>query len=150
MRMKIGKSIFIISCLMILFACGGKNTQTESADAATVDSTVVMTSEKTDSIPNTPQSYSLTGTIGEDKASITLEKNGNNVTGVVTRCEYCLPVDVEGTWQDDIITVEGFSQAGSHIKYELTVTDNDVKGTEILSAEGEVERQNVTMTIVEQ
>ncbi len=54
MRMKIGKSILVISCLMILFACGGKKTRTESADAATADSTVVMTSEKTDSIPNTP------------------------------------------------------------------------------------------------
>lgn len=135
---------------MILFACGGKNKQTESADAATADSTVVMTNEKTDSIPNTPQSYSLTGVIGEDKASMILEKNDNNVTGVVTRCEYCEPIDVKGIWQDDIITVEGFSQAGSHIKYELTVTCNDVKGTEILSAEGEVEKQNVTMTIVEQ
>ena len=135
---------------MILFACSGKNTQTESADAATVDSTVVITSEKTDSIPNTPQSYSLTGVIGEDKASMTLEKNGNDVTGVVTRCEYCEPIDVKGTWQGDNITVEGFSQAGSHIKYELTVADNAVQGTEILSAEGEVEKQNVTMTIVEQ
>ena len=148
--MKIGKSILVISCLMILFACGGKKTQTESADAATADSTVVMTNEKTDSIPNTPQNYSLTGTIGEEKASITLERDDNDVTGVVTRCEYCEPIDVKGTWQGDIITVEGFSQAGSHIKYELTVTDNDVRGTEILSAEGEVEKQNVTMTIVEQ
>ena len=57
------KSVFIISCLMILIACGGKKTQTENADVATADSTVVMTIEKTDSIPNTPQSYSLTGTI---------------------------------------------------------------------------------------
>lgn len=135
---------------MILFACGGKNTQTESADAATADSTVVMTNEKTDSVPNTPQNYSLTGTIGEEKASITLERDDNDVAGVVTRCEYCEPIDVKGTYQGDIITVEGFSQAGSHIKYELTVTSNDVKGAEILSAEGEVERQNVTMTIVEQ
>ena len=135
---------------MILFACGGKKTQTESADVATADSTLVMTSEKTDSIPNTPQSYSLTGTIGEDKASITFERDGNDVTGVVTRCEYCEPIDVKGTWQDDNITVEGFSQAGSHIKYELTVTGNDVKGAEILTVEGEVEKQNVTMTKVEQ
>ena len=135
---------------MILFACGGKKTQTEIADSSTADSTVVMTSEKKDSIPNTPQSYSLTGTIGEDKASMTLEKNGNDVTGVVTRCEYCEPIDVKGTYQGDNITVEGFSQAGSHIKYELTVTDNAVQGEELLSAEGEVEKQNVTMTIVEQ
>ena len=144
------KIVFIISCLMILFACGGKKTQTESADVATADSTLVMTSEKTDSIPKNPQSYSLTGTIGEDKASMTLEKNNNDVAGVVTRCEYCEPIDVKGTWQGDNITVEGFSQAGSHIKYELTVADNAVQGEELLSAEGEVEKQNVTMTIVEQ
>ena len=135
---------------MILFACGGKKTQTENADATTADSSVVMTSEKNDSIPNTPLSVSLTGTIGEDKASMTFERNGNVVTGVVTRCEYCEPIDVKGTWQGDNITVEGFSQAGSHIKYELTVADNTVQGAELLSAEGEVEKQNVTMTIVEQ
>ena len=76
------KSVFIISCLMILIACGGKKTQTENADVATADSTVVMTIEKTDSIPNTPQSYTLTGTIGEDKASMTFERDGNDVTKV--------------------------------------------------------------------
>ena len=42
MKQKKRKSVFVISCLMILFACGGKNTQTESANAATADSTVVM------------------------------------------------------------------------------------------------------------
>ncbi|MBQ2196565.1 MAG: hypothetical protein II407_06460 [Prevotella sp.] len=144
------KNVFIIACLMILFACGGKKTQTENADATTADSAVVMASEKTDSIPDTPQSYRLAGTIGEDKASMTFERNGNVVTGVVTRCEYCEPIDVKGTWQGNNITVEGFSQAGSHIKYELTVADNAVQGTEILSAEGEVEKQDVTMTIEKQ
>ena len=81
---------------------------------------------------------------------MTFERDGNEVKGVVTRCEYCEPIDVKGTWQRENIVVDGFSQAGSHIKYELTVTSYDVKGAEILSAEGEVERQNVTMTIVEQ
>ena len=33
------------------------------------------------------------------------------------------------------------------MKYELTVTGNAVQGAEILSAEGEIEKQNVTMTI---
>ena len=94
-----------------------------------------------------PQNYNLTGTIGEDKASLVLDKNGNDVTGVVTRCDYCVPIDVEGTWQGDKIAVDGVSQAGSHIQYELTVTGNAVQGAEILSAEGEVEKQNVTMTI---
>lgn len=92
-------------------------------------------------------SYSLTGTIGEDKASIVLDKNGNDVTGVVTRCDYCVPIDVKGTWQGDNITVKGVSQAGSHIEYKLTVTGSSVQGVELLSAEGEVEKQNVTMTI---
>ena len=89
----------------------------------------------------------MTGTIGEDKASMVLDKNGNDVTGVVTRCDYCVPINVEGTWQGDNITVDGVSQAGSHIEYKLTVAGNKVQGAEILSAEGEVEKQNVTMTI---
>ena len=106
-----------------------------------------MAAKETDPTASHPQSYSLTGTIGEDKASMVLDKNGNDVTGVVTRCDYCVPINVEGTWQGDKITVEGVSQAGSHIEYKLTVTGNAVQGAEILSAEGEVEKQNVTMTI---
>ena len=76
-----------------------------------------------------------------------LDKNGNDVTGVVTRCDYCVPINVEGSWQGDKITVDGVSQAGSHIEYEMTVKGNTVQGAEILSAEGEVEKQNVIMTI---
>jgi len=137
----------IIFALMMLSACGGRQTQAESAAAAVADSTEVMASKETDSIASHPQSYSMTGTIGEDKASMVLDKNGNDVTGVVTRCDYCVPINVEGIWQGDNITIEGISQAGSHIEYKLTVTVNAVQGTEILSAEGEVEKQNVTMTI---
>ena len=106
-----------------------------------------MAPKETDSMTSHPQSYSLTGTIGEDKASMVLDKNGNVVMGVVTRCDYCVPIHVEGTWQGENITVDGVSQAGSHIKYKLTVAGNAVQGAEILSAEGEVEKQNVTMTI---
>ena len=137
------KNVLIIFALIMLSACSGRQTQAESANAAVADSTEVMTPKETNSMA----SYSLTGTIGEDKASIVLEKNGNDVTGVVTRCDYCVPIDVKGTWQCDNITVKGVSQAGSHIEYKLTVTGNAVQGAEILSAEGEVERQNVTMTI---
>ena len=133
----------IIFALIMLSACSGRQKQSESADAAVADSTEVMASEEVDSMA----SYNLTGTIGEDKASMMLDKNGNDVTGVVTRCDYCLPINVEGTWQGNKITVNGVSQAGSHIQYELTVTGNAVQGAEILSAEGEVEKQNVTMTI---
>ena len=137
----------IIFALIMLSACSGRQKQAESADAAVADSTEVMAPKETDSMANSPQSYSLTGTIGEDKASMVLDKNGNDVTGVVARCDYCVPINVEGTWQGDKITVDGVSQAGSHIQYELTVTGNAVQGAEILSAEGEVEKQNVTMTI---
>ena len=139
------KNILIIPALIMLSACGGWQTQTESADTIVADSTEVMASKETDSTH--PQSYRLTGIIGEDKASMVFEKSGNNVTGVVTRCDYCVPINVEGTWLDDNILVNGVSQAGSHIKYELTVTGNAVQGAETLSAEGEVEKQNVTMTI---
>ena len=137
------KNVLIIFALIMLSACSGRQKQAESADAAVADSTEVMAPEETDS----RASFNLTGTIGEDKASLVLDKNGNDVTGVVTRCDYCLPINVEGTWQGDKITVDGVSQAGSHIEYKLTVTGNAVQGTEILSAEGEVEKQNVTMTI---
>ena len=141
------KNILIIFALIMLSACRGRQTQTESDGVAVADSTEVMAPKETDSMASHPQSYSLTGTIGEDKASMVLDKNGNNVMGVVTRCDYCIPINVKGTWQGDNITVDGVSQAGSHIEYKLTVTVNAVQGTEILSAEGEVEKQNVTMTI---
>ena len=141
------KNVLIIFALIMLSACSGRRTQAESADAAVADSTEVMAPKETDSMASGPQSYSLTGTIGEDKASMELDKNDNDVTGVVTRCDYCLPINVEGTWQGDKITVEGVSQAGSHIEYKLTVTGNAVQGAEILSTEGEVEKQNVRMTI---
>ena len=141
------KNVLIIFALIMLTACRGRQKQAESADAVVADSTEVMAPKETDLTASHPQSYSLTGTIGEEKASMLLDKNGNNVTGVVTRCDYCLPINVEGTWQGDNITVDGVSQAGSHIKYKLTVTGNAVQGAEILSAEGEVEKQNVAMTI---
>jgi len=131
----------------MLTACHNRQTQAESAGAAVADSTEVTAPKETHPMENHPQSYSLTGTIGEDKASMELDKNGNDVKGVVTRCDYCVPINVEGTWRGDNITVDGVSQAGSHIQYELTVTGNAVQGAEILSAEGEVEKQNVTMTI---
>ena len=141
------KSILIVFALIMLTACRGRQTQAESAGAAVADSTEVMAPEETDLMASHPQSYSMTGTIGEDKASMVLDKNGNNVTGVVTRCDYCVPINVEGTWQGDNITLDGVSQASSHIEYKLTVTGNAVQGAEMLSAEGEVEKQNVTMTI---
>ena len=141
------KNILIIFALITLSACRGRQTQTESAGKAVADSTEVMAPKETDSMASHPQSYSLTGTIGEDKVSMVLDKNGNNVTGVVTRCDYCVPINVEGTWQGDNITIDGLSQAGSHIEYRLTVTGNAVQGAEILSAEGEVEKQNVSLTI---
>lgn len=137
----------IIFALIMLTACRGRQKQAESADAVVADSTEVMAPKETDLTASHPQSYSLTGTIGEEKASMVLDKNGNNVTGVVTRCDYCVPINVEGTWQGENITVDGVSQAGSHIKYKLTVAGNAVQGAEILSAEGEVEKQNVAMTI---
>ena len=141
------KNVLIIFALIMLSACSGRQKQAESNGAAFADSTEMMAAEETNSMADHPQSYRLTGTIGEDKASMVLDKNGNDVTGVVTRCDYCVPINVEGTWQGDNITVDGVSQAGSHIEYRLTVTGNAVQGAEILSAEGEVEKKNVRMTI---
>ena len=49
----------IITALIMLSACGGRQTQTEGADAAAVDTKEVTAQQ---------QSCSLSGTIGEDKA----------------------------------------------------------------------------------
>ncbi len=93
------------------------------------------------------QNYKLTGNLGEDKASMTLKKSGDVVKGTVIRCDYCLPIKVEGLWKNDSIKAAGYSQAGSYIKYELSVTDNTVEGQEILSAEGEQDVTDISMTI---
>ena len=93
------------------------------------------------------QNYKLTGNLGEDKASMTLKKSGNVVKGTIIRCDYCLPIKVEGSWKNDSIKVAGYSQAGSYIQYELFVTDNTVQGQEILSAEGEQEKTDISMSI---
>ena len=93
------------------------------------------------------QNYKLTGNLGEDKASMTLKKSGNVVKGTVIRCDYCLPIKVEGSWKNDSIKVAGYSQAGSYIQYELFVTDNTIQGQEILSAEGEQEKTDISMSI---
>ena len=70
------KSILIIFALIMLSACRGRQTQAESAGAAVADSTEVMAPEETDSMASHPRNYRLTGTIGEDKASMVLDKNG--------------------------------------------------------------------------
>lgn len=132
------KTILIISALMMLSACGGRQTPAEGADTVVAEPQEVSVQ---------PQSCRMTGTIGEDKASIALEANGSEVTGVATRCDFCEPINVEGSWQGDHIKVHGVSLAGSYIEYELTVKGNTVQGTETLSAEGEVEMQEVAMTI---
>lgn len=132
------KAILTVSALIMLSACGGRQTQTENADTAANEPTEATIQQ---------QSCSLSGTIGEDKAGMVLERNGSEVTGTVTRCDVCVPIDVEGTWRGDNIKIEGVSMAGSHIKYELTVKGKSVQGVETLAAEGEVEEQDVTMTI---
>lgn len=134
------KNILIISALIMLSACGGRQPQTESADVAVADPAEALSQ---------PHSCTLSGSIGEDSASMLFERNGSEVAGAVTRCDVCLPIEVKGTWQGDNIKLEGVSLAGSHIIYELTVTGNSVQGTETLSAEGEVEEQQVIMTIAD-
>lgn len=93
------------------------------------------------------QNYKLTGNLGEDKASMTLKKSGDVVKGTIIRCDYCLPIKIEGLWKNDSIKVAGYSQAGSYIQYKLFVNDNTVQGQEILSAEGEQEKTDISMSI---
>ena len=64
----------------MLTACRGRQTQAGSAGEAVADSTEVMAPKETDPTASHPQSYRLTGTIGEDKASMVLDRNGNDVT----------------------------------------------------------------------
>ena len=70
------KNVLIIFALIMFSACRGRQTQAESAGAAVADSTEVLAPEETDLMASQLQSYRLTGTIGEDKASIVLYKNG--------------------------------------------------------------------------
>ncbi len=74
------KNILIIFALIMFSACRGRQTQAESAGAAVADSTEVLAPEETDLMASQLQSYRLTGTIGEDKASMVLDRNGNDVT----------------------------------------------------------------------
>ena len=71
------KNVLIIFALIMLSACHNRQTQSESAGVAVADSTEMMAPEETDSMASHPQNYRLTGTIGEDKASMELDKNGN-------------------------------------------------------------------------
>lgn len=132
------KNLLLISALLMLSACGGRPTQTEHADASAAEPTGVEAAQR---------SYRLSGVIGDDEATMVLERDGDAVKGVVTRCDYCLPIDVEGTWRGGVVKVAGESLAGSHIEYELSVAGKTLQGTELLSGEGEVDRQDVKMTI---
>ncbi len=70
------KNVLIIFALIMLSACHNRQTQAESAGAALADSTEVMAPKETDSMASHPKNYRLTGTIGEDKASIVLDSAG--------------------------------------------------------------------------
>ena len=92
------------------------------------------------------QNYNLNGKIGDKKASFILNKVNASVKGKVFPCPDCLPIEVEGTWNDNNISLAGSSEAGSYLSYTLTVDDNIVKGTEYLCDEGEEEISIIDMT----
>ena len=93
------------------------------------------------------QNYNLNGKIGNKKASFIIKKAGNSVKGKVWGCPTCIPIEVEGTWKGNNISLTGSSEAGSQLSYTLTVDGNIVKGTESLWAEGEEENYKIDMTI---
>ena len=93
------------------------------------------------------QNYNLNGKIGNEKASFIIKKAGNSVKGKVWRCPTCIPIEVEGTWKGNNISLTGSSEAGSQLSYTLTVDGNIVKGTENIWAEGEEENSKIDMTI---
>jgi hypothetical protein len=93
------------------------------------------------------QNYNLNGKIGNEKASFIIKKAGSSVKGKVWSCPTCIPIEVEGTWKGNNISLTGYSEAGSQLSYTLTVDGNIVKGTESLWAEGEEENYKIDMTI---
>lgn len=93
------------------------------------------------------QNYNLNGKIGNEKASFIIKKAGNSVKGKVWRCPTCIPIEVEGTWKGNNISLTGSSEVGEQLSYTLTVDGNIVKGTESLWAEGEEEIYKIDMTI---
>ena len=93
------------------------------------------------------QNYNLNGKIGNEKASFIIKKDGNSVKGKVWRCPTCIPIEVEGTWKGNNISLTGSSEVGEQLSYTLTVDGNIVKGTESLWAEGEEEIYKIDMTI---
>ena len=93
------------------------------------------------------QNYNLNGKIGNEKASFIIKKDGNSVKGKVWRCPTCIPIEVEGTWKGNNISLRGSSEVGEQLSYTLTVDGNIVKGTESLWAEGEEENSKIDMTI---
>lgn len=93
------------------------------------------------------QNYNLNGKIGNEKASFIIKKDGNSVKGKVWRCPTCIPIEVEGTWKGNNISLAGSSEVGEQLSYTLTVDGNIVKGTESLWAEGEEEIYKIDMTI---
>lgn len=95
------------------------------------------------------QKYNLTGTIGKENASFIIKKDGNSVNGKVFPCPKCIPIEVEGTWKDDNISLYGSSEAGSQLSFTLKVDGNIVKGKETLWAEGEEETAKISMKMTE-
>lgn len=93
------------------------------------------------------QNYNLNGKRGNEKASFIIKKAGSSVKGKVWRCPTCIPIEVEGTWKGNNISLTGSSDVGEHFIYTLTVDGNIVKGTENLWAEGEEENYKIDMTI---
>ena len=93
------------------------------------------------------QNYNLNGKIDNEKASFIINKAGNSVKGKVWRCPTCIPIEVEGSWKGNNISLTGSSDFGGHFIYTLTVDGNIVKGTENLWEEGEEENYKIDMTI---
>ena len=93
------------------------------------------------------QNYNLNGKIGNEKASFIIKKARSSVKGKVWPCPTCIPIEVEGSWKGNNISLRGSSEVGEQLSYTLTVDGNIVKGTESLWAEGEEENYKIDMTI---
>ena len=103
------KSILMISALMMLMACGGKKSQTESTDTAVVDSTVITAQEEIRSHP-------------DDSLEKVQELTFANMAGIYDdekqESRFCLNEDGTATW--------GMIGSLNYTEYTYTINGNTI------------------------
>ena len=83
-------SILMISALMMLMACGGKKSQTESADAAFTDSTVILAQEEMTGLIKELTFANMAGIYDDEKqeSRFCLNEDGTATWGMIGSLNY--------------------------------------------------------------